>query len=70
MGKFTILKNKADAFGKRVEALNHIIDEYRLEFTIINDFFKKNPEIHEKFKSFEDEWLMDPENGKKFVGRD
>lgn len=54
---------------EQIESLNVVIDEYKLEMTIVSDFFKANEEIHEKFKEFEKAWLDDITNAEKFVMR-
>lgn len=54
---------------EQIESLNVVIDEYKLEMTIVSDFFKSNEEIHKKFKEFEKEWLNDITNAEKFVMR-
>lgn len=55
MGKYTIQKKKNEALAKRIEALNSIIDDYKYEIRIYNDFMKAHPDVKEEY----DKWYSD-----------
>lgn len=55
MGKYTIQKKKNEVLAKHIEALNSIIDEYKYEIRIYNDFMNAHPEVKEEY----DKWYSD-----------
>lgn len=55
MGKYTIQKRKNDMLAKHIEALNEIIDDYKYEIRIYNEFMNAHPDVKEEY----DKWYND-----------